>query len=64
MHYSFSDGTVLDVPDMCGYCEISTSGSHQSHCPLYEPTKESYAEFGIRLKREIDSHPEWGAKLL
>ncbi len=32
----------------------------------YKPIqrKETYAELGIRLKAEIDEHPEWGAKLI
>ena len=66
MHYSFSDGTVLDVPDMCGYCQMTTGGAHQPNCPLYQPPvqRETYPEFVKRKQRQIDEHPEWGIKYL
>lgn len=50
----------------CGCCELSTGGLHSLVCPLYEPTQiyESYAEYVVRRKREIEEHPEWGIKIL
>ena len=50
----------------CTYCSMSTGGLHETGCPLYPPAnkKETYAEFGARLELAIESHPEWGAKLI
>ena len=59
-------GNPIIFYDMCGCCQLDTGGNHQHWCPLYQSPiqKESYAELGVRLKAEIDAHPEWGAKLL
>ena len=42
MHYSFTNGRVLDIPDMCGYCEITTGGYHQLNCPAFPPIHKLY----------------------
>lgn len=59
-------GNPIIVYDMCAYCHLDTGGNHQHWCPCYQPpiSKETYAEFGARLKVEIERHPEWNAKLL
>ncbi len=47
----------------CTYCQMSTGGQHNLDCPLKE-SEGTYAELGVRLKTEIDNHPERGQKLL
>ena len=59
-------GNPIIFYDMCGYCNMTTGGQHEPHCPCFEPLqrRETYAEFGERLKREIEEHPEWGWQLI
>lgn len=50
----------------CTYCSMSTGGLHEIRCPLYQYSsrKETYTEFGQRLKATLEGHPEWDAKLI
>ena len=59
-------GNLIIFYDMCACCDLDTGGNHQHWCPCYQSSiqKETYAQFGVRLKVEIDNHPEWGWKLL
>lgn len=35
--YTTTDGRVIDVPDICGHCQLDTGGNHEPHCPFYTP---------------------------
>ncbi len=35
MRFSHTDGTVVDIPDTCPYCEIDTGMNHSMDCPCY-----------------------------
>ena len=52
MHFSTADGREWDVADMCAYCNMSTGGQHESHCPiLKQQMREGYQEMSeINLK--------------
>lgn len=66
--YEISDtaGNKSFFVEGCTYCSMSTGGLHEVKCPLYQKPsrKETYTEFGARLKVEIDRHPEWRARLI
>lgn len=77
MYYSFADGRELNVPDMCGYCQMTTGGAHELHCPLYEQStyqdlgqfylggevrKLSYPDHVAINKLLANRHPEWGIR--
>ena len=68
MRFSYTDGTIVDIPDQCAHCQLDTAGNHQSWCPLYWsdyteivpnvavtflPSRES---FNQTLKRIITKH--------
>lgn len=68
MHFSFTDGRELDIPDMCACCHISTGGRHESHCPLFQQQmREGYremAEMNIKMAEAFlpiakETYPEF-----
>ena len=38
--------------DMCGYCKMTTGGSHQPNCPLFQPPK-NYPPI-VRIETVLD----------
>lgn len=36
MRSTLTDGSIIDIPDYCFYCNLSTGGEHQADCPLYQ----------------------------
>jgi len=30
-----TSGEIIIKPDFCIYCDMSTGGTHEAHCPLY-----------------------------
>ena len=54
MYYLFTDGTVLDAPERCGYCGITTGGGHQWTCPAFPPSLQEYIQSGIRILKYDD----------
>ncbi len=34
MEYTTTDGQNICIPDMCGFCSLSTSGGHELNCPM------------------------------
>lgn len=48
MYSSFTNGRVLDVPDMCGYCDITTGGEHEGGCSLF-PAPNQIEEVEVRI---------------
>lgn len=43
--------------DMCGYCQMSTGGQHEVHCPIFQKQmREGYqemAEINIKFAEEV-----------
>jgi len=37
MRITTTDGKVIEQPDMCSCCRMSTAGEHEMSCPLYSP---------------------------
>lgn len=70
MRMNYTDGTIVDIPDMCAHCQMNTGGNHQAHCPLswsYNPEivintkvtiQPQWETFNQTLKRIIKKHRE------
>jgi len=59
MRFSYTDGVMVDVPDMCAHCQMDTGGNHQSHCPLYgsyNPVFMPNIKVTIQTPRETFNH--------
>ena len=52
MRYSLTDGSVIDIPEMCSCCNMTTGGQHESHCPLSDvrEAKDTEQEYLIKGK--------------
>ena len=37
MRFSYANGDVIDVPEMCGHCQLTTGGQHETGCPFHVP---------------------------
>lgn len=44
MRITVTDGKVIEYPDMCACCELTTGGGHQPHCPLFQQSQQIVAE--------------------
>ena len=67
MYYSFSDGTTFDIPDMCGYCELTTGGQHQWNCLAFPPiyfTQTLRNEFTLTTNRNEKQYEAGGFTLI
>jgi len=56
MRFSSTDGEIRDVPDMCEYCNMTTEGQHEPHCPIFKSLiAEGYrvnAKMNLKLAEE------------
>ena len=54
MRFVTTDGKDYVMPDQCGYCNITTGGEHQSHCPLFHMAEgyKQMAEVNSQLAEE------------
>lgn len=54
MRFSYTDGTTIDIPDMCAYCNMDTGGNHEPHCPFFDDElwkiKTEQAELKVKIE--------------
>ena len=45
-------GNPIIFYDMCGYCNMTTGGEHEPHCPCYRlvTSKVSYANVEVKVE--------------